>query len=162
MSTTVFNIANYILKNDANSASQESCKNFNLLQLMKLCYLSYGWYWAYHDKELFKEEIQAWKYGPVIPELYYSLKHFKNKPLLPDCLKGLVLSSKPGPSRVAQELINAVINHYGQYSGMELSALTHKPGTPWYKVYKPSCLICIPDKEIKSHFDVLKDKVQNK
>ena len=51
MSTTVFNVANHILKKDN--------KRFDLLQLIKLGYLSYGWYLSLANKKLFEEEIQA-------------------------------------------------------------------------------------------------------
>ena len=31
-------------------------------------------------------------------------------------------------------LIDKIRDVYGQYSGIKLSAITHEPGTPWYKV----------------------------
>ena len=150
MPTTIFNVAHHILKRN---------KKFDLLQLIKLCYLSYGWYLAYHDEPLFKEKIEAWKYGPVIPELYYALKHFGGQQLPINCLENLVIEDREFmlPEN-AKDLIDAVLDYYGKYSGIELSALTHKSGTPWDKTYgdKKQPVFCIPNSEIKTHFDELR------
>ena len=148
MTTTVFNVANHILKHD---------RRFDLLQLIKLCYLSYGWYLAYHDDLLFREKIEAWRYGPVIPELYYALKHI-GKPLPTKCLESLVDEGDPEFSNDMKKLVSAVIDYYGQYKGVELSALTHKRGSPWHKTYKGEKYlgVLISRDVIKAHFDELK------
>ena len=152
MTTTVFNVANHILKRD---------KRFDLLQLIKLCYLSYGWYLAYHGDALFREKIEAWRYGPVIPELYYALKH-KGKPLPPNCLEGLADDNDHEFSDDMKELVNAVVGYYGRYKGVELSALTHKKGSPWDKIYKGEKFswVVIPKDVIKDHFDELRAKAR--
>ena len=150
MATTVFNVANHILKRN---------EKFDLLQLIKLCYLSYGWYLTYHDEKLFRERIEAWRYGPVIPELYYSLKH-KSRSLPPNCLEGLANDENPEFSNDMKKLVSAVVDYYGRYKGVELSALTHKRGSPWHKTYKGEkhSWPIIPRDVIKAHFDELKIK----
>lgn len=40
------------------------------LRLHSLLYLSQGMSLVHMDQPLFREEIQAWQYGPVIPEVY--------------------------------------------------------------------------------------------
>ena len=37
------------------------------MQLVKLAYIAYGWYLAIYEKRLFDDRIEAWKYGPIIP-----------------------------------------------------------------------------------------------
>ena len=152
MTTTVFNVANHILKRD---------EGFDLLQLIKLCYLSYGWYLAYHGDALFRERIEAWRYGPVIPELYYALK-YKGRSLPPNCLEGLANDEDPEFSNDMKKLVSAVVDYYGQYKGVELSALTHKRGSPWHKTYKGEKYlgVLIPKDVIKNHFDELKTKAR--
>ena len=154
MPTTVFNVANHILNN-----SKKSKKSFDLLQLLKLCYLAYGWYLSYRDAALFEENIEAWKYGPVIPELYYALKHFRGKQLPSNCLENLKDDGLP-LSEDMEGLIDEVVNYYGEYKGVVLSALTHKKGSPWEKTYRngEQLLVSIPDEVIKNHFDELKIK----
>ena len=57
------------------------------MQLMKLVYIAYGWYLAMHNARLFDDRIEAWKYGPVIPNLYHATKHFGGNiiPHIPYC-----------------------------------------------------------------------------
>ena len=157
MSTTVFNVANHILKSN---------KGFDLLQLIKLCYLTYGWYLAWHDKCLFEQKVEAWKYGPVIPELYYALRHYRDEPLPANCLESLVREGKDKfrLSEEMKELIDAVVDYYGECSGITLSALTHQKGSPWEKTYTGTgkTWISIPDHLIKAHFDELKRISQEK
>ncbi len=39
------------------------------MKLMKLVYIAQGWHLAIKDAVLFGNRIEAWKYGPVIPDL---------------------------------------------------------------------------------------------
>lgn len=39
------------------------------IELYKLCFFAQGWHTAWTGQPLFSEEMQAWKYGPVSPEL---------------------------------------------------------------------------------------------
>ncbi len=41
------------------------------LKLQKILYFSWLEYYKRHGKPLFEEEFQAWKYGPVVPSVYY-------------------------------------------------------------------------------------------
>ena len=44
------------------------------LRLQKLLYFAQGWYLARYGKPLFSDEIEAWTYGPVVPEVYQTYK----------------------------------------------------------------------------------------
>jgi uncharacterized phage-associated protein len=46
------------------------------LKLQKLVYFAHGWYLAFTDTPLIDDEVQSWKYGPVIQSLHYELKHY--------------------------------------------------------------------------------------
>jgi len=130
MNNTVFAVANYIL--------QRQDRKFTLLQLIKLSYLSYGWCLAIYREKLFPERIEAWRYGPVIPNLYFALSHFRGNILPPKCLESLVVNNND-ESELSDEiknLIDGVIDFYGDLSGVQLSALTHKRGSPWHKTYR--------------------------
>lgn len=144
--TTVFNVADSFLEK-----AKESDRQLDLLQLLKLCYLAHGWYLAFYGKPLIEEEVQAWKYGPVIPELYYALKHFKGGKLPHDCLAGLARKDDH-LSDDAENVIGQVDDHYGSWEGVELSTLTHQKGTPWTKVYKGGRYLPINNNIIEKHF----------
>lgn len=119
------------------------------LQLMKLVYIAHGFYLAMREGDLFSDRIEAWKYGPVIPELYHATKQYGRSPI------PLQSVGDDDPSLAKEDLdfVNEVYEKYGHLSGVALSSLTHKPGTPWYKLYEDGVLqIEIPDHEIQTHY----------
>lgn len=119
------------------------------MKILKLTYLSYAWYLALTDgKPLFREQPQAWKFGPVFPTLYKSMK-----------LYGSTEIYSPLPNNVEETLSESDVKFleriweiYGKFTGVELSALTHKPDTPWSRTYKEGCNITIEDSLILDHY----------
>jgi len=106
------------------------------MQLLKLVYIAHGWYLGNHGKPLIYDEIQAWHFGPVIPVLYRMIKHNGPKPL-----KTFVRSpDRAGKEELlpndVQHFLNLVWKEYRNYSGSELSRLTHQPGAPWAQARK--------------------------
>ena len=57
-----------------------------------------------------------------------------------------------------QHLLEEIFRIYGEFEAFQLSALTHKEGTPWHKVYRQMNRRsgAIPDDIIKEHFLELK------
>lgn len=118
------------------------------MQLMKLVYIAYGWYLAMHNARLFDDRIEAWKYGPVIPNLYHATKHFGGN-IIPHSL----IANSPVSNPDLEAFLDSIVQNYGQFSGIALSNLTHRRGTPWHEVYRPDFLgIQIPDELIKAHY----------
>ncbi len=37
-----------------------------------------------------------------------------------------------------RELVDLVFQKYGHFNGIQLSHLTHRPGTPWAETYEPN------------------------
>lgn len=131
------------------------------MQLQKLCYLAHGFCLALLGSPLTKEEIQAWNYGPVYPDLYDSLKKYGTSPVLDlihrnnwavmDSVKGEVVQEDLEVRET--RLVDKVWETYGSFDGFQLSALTHKEGTPWSKVYRPGRKhLVIPNELIKEYF----------
>ena len=111
---TVFDVAAYIL---GERGSMSTWK------LQKLCYYSQAWSLVWDEMPLFEEQIEAWANGPVVPALYE--KH-----------RGYFTISKMrdgDPTKLSQdqkETIDIVLDSYGDKTGAELSALTHRE-RPW-------------------------------
>lgn len=102
------------------------------LKLIKLAYICQGFHLAYVDKPFFTDPVEAWPYGPMIRRIYDEVRNYGKKPVYfqhfdetPDVIEG-----KPA------EVVESVMNIYGSYSAIILSALTHDKGTPWYIVKK--------------------------
>lgn len=112
---TVFDVAKYILV---------QTKEITTFKLQKLVYYAQAWSLVWDDATLFDNEIEAWANGPVCRSLYEKHKgQFTIK-------SNDVCGDENRLSRQQQETIDAVIRSYGQFSGQELSDLTHKE-RPW-------------------------------
>ncbi|GID53045.1 hypothetical protein Aco03nite_014490 [Actinoplanes couchii] len=93
------------------------------MKLEKLVYYCQGWHLARHNRALFGETIEAWRQGPVVPELY---EHHRRQ---------YTISQWPwgnGTELTATELatVRWVTNEYGSFSAVELSRMTHHE-LPW-------------------------------
>lgn len=98
----------------------------NPMKLLKLVYISHGFYLAFTDSPLIEEEVQAWQYGPVIPELYFRIKtgnvnvhHFHS-----DYQRFL-------KDTEVHQLLEAIYKKYSKFSALELSNMTHQKDSPW-------------------------------
>ncbi len=108
-------------------AKQERTRLTNL-QLQKLVYIAHGYSLALLSQPLFRDKVFAWQFGPVVPPLYEELKQYGSgevkRPLFTETPP--IEEESPG-----WKVIRGVWNSYGKFSGPQLSALTHKPNTPW-------------------------------
>lgn len=94
------------------------------LKIQKLIYYAQGWFLGIHGEPLFSDELEAWRHGPVQPEVYQRFKDFKFNPITeePDCP---AFSEK----RI-RKILDYIIDRYGCYSPFELKKMTHKE-QPW-------------------------------
>jgi len=112
------------------------------LQAHKLVYLAYGEILAETGQQLFEEPIEAWKFGPVVPDLYHALKRYGSGPItepLPKRGTHIRMIDRLRPARTQDDDVAAklhdVWNRYAHLPGEELVRLTHLPGTPWHLVW---------------------------
>lgn len=124
------------------------------MQLMKLVYIAHGWSLGLRQTDLFKNRIEAWKYGPVIPDLYRSTKSFGRSPIP---LELIGESSEISVTPKDRLFLEDVFSKYGHLDGIQLSYLTHLSGTPWHKVFKQGVeCITIPGRLIEEYYRRLK------
>ena len=67
MAYPVLSIANKILAYGA--AANDEGELFSNMKLQKLLYYVQGFHIAVFNRPLFNEDIEAWMYGPVVPEI---------------------------------------------------------------------------------------------
>lgn len=113
VSLTCFDVAEYIL---------DKLGRLTTWKLQKLCYYCQAWSLVWDDEPLFKERIEAWANGPVIPALYE--KH-----------RGQFYITRVGgnPEKMKKsqiETVEAVLTVYGDKPSSWLSELTHREA-PW-------------------------------
>lgn len=112
---SVHDVAVYIL---------EQQSPMSTMKLQKLVYYSQAWHLVWDDTPLFKEPIEAWANGPVVPALFKIHKRqFEYSAPWPE-------GSSTNLSKSEKETIGAVVHFYGPLSGRQLSILTHEEA-PW-------------------------------
>lgn len=97
------------------------------LKLQKLLYYEQGYHLACFGKPLFKEEILAWQYGPVVREAYDAFSKFGGQALT---VQGDVYSFQ---NKEEEALFEEVFEAYNKYSASYLVEMTHRE-TPWRSV----------------------------
>ncbi len=103
------------------------------MKLLKLVYIAHGWHLGLTQTQLIDEDVEAWRYGPVIPSLYRSFKTYGNQPIpATEVASNVQLSN---PERV-YPFLERVWNAYKDCTAIELSSMTHAKGTPWYQVWE--------------------------
>jgi uncharacterized phage-associated protein len=142
-----FDIADYFVK-----IAKEEGQGIDPMKLLKLTYIAHGWYLGFKDKPLFDNQVQAWKYGTVVPELYHVIKRFGNRYVDKDTLD---LYTENKLETEDKNFINTIWKHYKKYSGGELSDKTHEIGTPWQRTYNGCPNITIPTERIKDYYKKL-------
>lgn len=154
MSYNPTTIANYFIKKYAKRG------NLTPMKIIKLTYISYGWYLALNDKEarLIDELPAAWDFGPVFPSLLESLKGYARtviKSKLPNLIGDEVISNDD------KKFLDRMWNRYGRFDGIYLSAITLTAGTPWQKVYVEGLHCAISDDDIfKYYSEKLKPQIK--
>jgi len=143
--TSATTVANEMLK-----IAKRQGKHLTPMQLMKLVYIAHGWSLALLRRDLFSDRIEAWKYGPVLPSLYHATKSFGRNPIPHDLIDD-DMDTPLEPN--VQAFLEDVFSKYGDISGVGLSNLTHRPGSPWDQVYRDGVMnIEIPDSLIREHY----------
>jgi uncharacterized phage-associated protein len=119
------------------------------MQLLKLVFLAHGWMLGLYRRALIRDQIEAWKYGPVIPALYHSIKSYRNGPVVK-------ITGVPHESldEFEEDLVQQVFKAYGSCSGPALSQLTHEPGSPWEQVFENDGWgLVIPNEVIREYYE---------
>lgn len=137
-------VADYILA----TAKLNLDIDLDQLQLNKLCYLVNGFTLRERNEPAFHNDIKAWKYGPVVPAVYWTYKIYGDKPIATLDMCRTPLEDTDAIAKRCEALAEiigrdvaaiayGVLKEYGKYTGGELVAMTHQNRTPWKKAYRP-------------------------
>lgn len=161
-------IANFFIKKSLDTGIP-----VNPMKLIKLVYISHGWYLALTDEDLINEGVQAWKYGAVIPSVYHKFKIYGNEKVNATAQydtppwstspfdKGLDLPDLSILSDSDKKFLNKMWEVYGKFDGIELSRLTLQKDAPWDNIWnkqdgKNQKNAIIPNNLIKEYFSSLR------
>lgn len=117
------------------------------LRLNFLLYFVQAWYLMHSggQEACFPERIEAWSFGPVVPEIYAKYRGCGSLDIPCQGSNGTKLGRQ---DRIAVE---AVINHFNSCSLLDLYSLVlHQ--SPWRTAFHPPCKMEITKKSIASYF----------
>ncbi|MGU9952040.1 MAG: Panacea domain-containing protein [Gammaproteobacteria bacterium WSBS_2016_MAG_OTU1] len=125
-----------------------------MMKLLKYVYFAHGWTLGYLKQPLICHNVEAWKYGPVVPEIYHSYiggtflirGKFINKP-----------NKEPYRTELSsneETIIRNVYRDYSKLTSLQLSGITHRPDAPWSK-YDGKFYAVIPNEEIQAYYENL-------
>jgi uncharacterized phage-associated protein len=122
------------------------------LKLQKLLYYMQGYHLAFFNERFFEDPLEAWTYGPVVPNVYHTFKDFGPKAIIldPNKYKEIELRNEQ------EDMFEQVMSEYGKFSAIKLMEMTHKE-TPWKEASeKPDKVINI--ETMKNFFSKLVDE----
>ncbi|NMD55230.1 MULTISPECIES: Panacea domain-containing protein [Tsukamurella] len=93
------------------------------MKLEKLAYYSQAWWVARNSVPLFPEHLEAWRMGPVCPELYVCHRR-------QNFVDSWAWGDVDALTSVEKQHIDAIADVYGAYSGFRLGDMTHQE-RPW-------------------------------
>lgn len=124
--------------------AKEQGKCFSNLQLQKLTYICHGLSLAHLQRPLIVDDVFAWKFGPVVPSVYFRFN-----------LYGAGAITEQGDVALdveSESIVKDVVFELGDLTGPQLVELTHREGSPWHQVWDGTHQRVIPDHLIQSHY----------
>ncbi|HDR4391979.1 Panacea domain-containing protein [Bacillus paranthracis] len=122
----VFDVSRYFLDQSQPSTPQA----ITPLKLQKLVYYAQGWSLALLGDVIFDETIQAWRHGPVVPDLYQKFKNYGYLTIPRENFNNINEDNTPIFTKEQIGVLSLVWQTYGNYDGKFLEELTHRE-TPW-------------------------------
>ncbi|MCI8378628.1 MAG: DUF4065 domain-containing protein [Lachnospiraceae bacterium] len=97
------------------------------LKLQKILYFVQAEFLVATGMPCFREEIEAWDFGPVVPEVYRQYKIFGSANIPTFIIRGRML--------LDDGLINRMVDECAKYTLSQLVEITHNQ-TPWIEANK--------------------------
>lgn len=123
----VQDVAEYVI-----TYSEDKDYGTSNLKLQKILYLIQAYFLMQTKKPCFSEEIEAWDFGPVIPEVYRRYKQFGSTDIQIRCLS--IEETQKGFGKEDRKRINAVIDKFADFSAADLTILTQNQ-MPWIEAF---------------------------
>lgn len=161
MKSDAIAVANYFV-----DKANEEHYSMTPLRLMKYVYIAYGFALALLNKSIIDhrfDKVEAWKYGPVIPSVYHSFKHYGNNPvrekvgiITEEHADGTVVTETPiVTDKDIMGVLDFVWNRYKDKLTPYLITLLHREDTPWAYCYRVGKNVEIPEEMTKVYYNAI-------
>lgn len=139
---SAMDIADYVVKRCA-----ERRQPVSNLQLQKILYYIQLNFFKDFDKCAFSDDIQAWRHGPVVKEVYYKYNIFGRHKIIPQ-----VKHSKSNLFLTKhRNLIDQVTDACIQLNSWQLAERACKNGGPWHQCFTGNLNAVIPKEIMKTY-----------
>lgn len=98
------------------------------LQLQKVLYFTWVEYYNKTRGILFLDDICAWQFGPVVPEVYYEYCAYGGRPINIMCETAISDSDT--------EILDDIVEKYIKIPVNKLVDMTHRKGSAWDMIYQ--------------------------
>lgn len=116
------------------------------LKLQKILYFIQAEFLVATGMPCFEEVIEAWDFGPVVPDVYYKYRVYGSASIpCVDNNEYLAINESD------INMLNEIIDECAQYSAYQLVNITHRQD-PWINAYKPWYKMPISNESIKEFF----------
>ena len=136
-------VSKYVIK-----TLKEQNKEINHLKLQKILYYIQAWNLALLNEPLFEEDFEAWLHGPVIRKVW---DEYKSNSVLIGELSEQDENINVKFTEDQEDVIEDVIDAYGNKSGYYLESLTHQED-PWKNARKQGENTIIKKEEMKKYY----------
>ncbi len=136
----------------------EAGESITQMKVQKMVYFAHGYHLAKYGKPLIQESFEAWKFGPVVPNIYQDFKFYGSKPISDSDYEEYAPKELVNYrfDEDAEDAINYTWEVTKDLSAIALSNWTHQPNSPWSNVYNPEEWSTLIDNyDIKEYFKEL-------
>ena len=133
------------------------------LKLQKILYFIQAYFLITTPEQCFKDKIEAWDFGPVVPRAYREYKQFGSSNI-PKVTHYVEIDHddfwKSSVKKINERIISdndkkrisEVVNTFSEYSATDLVRITHNQA-PWKNAYVPNMNNEITPQSIKEYFN---------
>jgi uncharacterized phage-associated protein len=123
-------------------AFRERRTDMTRVKMQKMLFFLNGWHLAITGSPCIDRAFDVWKYGPVVPSVYYGLKQFRGGPItgylmdydpLSESFKSYVV---PESQHQFYEILDLTWEKYIGIDAARLSTMSHAPDSPWATAVK--------------------------
>lgn len=117
-------VARYVI-----TKCSEAGKPVSNLKLQKMLYFLWVEFYRQTGRTLFYDDICAWQFGPVVPEVYYEYCSYAGRPIN-------VIYHTTDISPRDRRVLDGIIDEYMEVPVNTLINRTHALGTAWDLTYR--------------------------
>ena len=140
-------VAHYII-----NYCNEQGRGISNLKLQKILYFVQAEFLVStpNNRPCFKDRIEAWDFGPVIPNVYHQYKFFGSS-IIPSGINDALAPYFEEISLDDQVMIDSIVDNASRYTTSQLVQITHNQA-PWKNAYRRGFNNEITNKAILDYF----------